>query len=182
VDDSIVLPSPERPYGSNEWIPSEIIAAKRPKVRAFQAFDAYEPRLLKLERNNIIEILAQPLDDWWIGLIISAAAEETCEAVRIGMFPQNHVHFSLARTPSPILGRVLVKPSWNPYHVRAIYSKETDHSYELPLDKGEIIEVETVCEDRWWRGRNRNGDEGWFPENYVSPVLSRFYPLRNEGT
>jgi hypothetical protein len=142
-------------------------------------FDDYERRSLRLHKNDIIEILAQTQEEWWIGLIVTPATEENSRSVRIGMFPENHVHSSLTRTPSPVLGRVLVKPPWTPYHVRAIYSKDTEHSYELKLERGDVIEVESLCEDRWWRGRNRNGDGGWFPENYVSPVLSRFHPLRN---
>jgi hypothetical protein len=41
-----------------------IIAAKGLKARGSQSFDTYEPRFLKLERNDIIEILAQPFAEW----------------------------------------------------------------------------------------------------------------------
>lgn len=175
-------PSPERPYGDLEWNPSEIIDAKREKVRALWEYSDDDTRFISLAKNDIIEVLAKPHEHWWVGVVFPTDASEAGSIERVGMLPRNYIHHSLTRTPSPIEGRTLVRPPWSPYYVRAAFTREPGHTYELGLVKGDIVEVETISPDMWWRGRNRSGKEGWLPENYVTPVLSRFHPTQRTSS
>lgn len=56
---------------------------------------------------------------------------------------------------------------------RAAYAFETRDPVELGLREGEIVAVLgtadplTGVEGEWWRGRTREGREGWFPKSYV---------------
>jgi len=170
-------PTLDKPFGNQEWIASEVVAAQRHRLRILWEFSDEEPRFLNLARNDVVEVLAEALEDWWIGMVVPPedVQPEPGSIERIGMFPRE---FGGTRTPSPTFERNLLHPPWSPYHVRALYTRKPEHSYEMGLVEGEIIEVQTVCSDLWWRGKKRDGDNGWFPENYVSPVLSRFHPMR----
>lgn len=59
---------------------------------------------------------------------------------------------------------------------RAIFAFPTSDAVELSLAKGEIVAVLstqdpiTGAEGEWWRGRTRDGREGWFPKAYVDVV------------
>jgi len=50
----------------------------------------------------------------------------------------------------------------------ALYNYEKTRDDELQLYKGQKILILEESEDDWWRGRNlENGQDGWFPSNYV---------------
>jgi len=59
---------------------------------------------------------------------------------------------------------------------RAMYTFSTSEPLELAIQKGDIVAVletrdpMTGMESEWWRGRNRAGQEGMFPRNYVEVV------------
>lgn len=59
---------------------------------------------------------------------------------------------------------------------RATYSFPSNDPVELSLEKGEIVAIlstqdpMTGAEGEWWRGRTREGREGWFPKAYVEVV------------
>jgi len=50
----------------------------------------------------------------------------------------------------------------------ALYNYDKKRDDELQLYKGQRILILEESEDDWWRGRNmENGQDGWFPSNYV---------------
>jgi len=59
---------------------------------------------------------------------------------------------------------------------RALHAFATQDPVELALGKGEIVAVlstqdpTTGAEGEWWRGRTRDGREGWFPRDYVEVI------------
>jgi peroxin-13 len=62
---------------------------------------------------------------------------------------------------------------------RAIHPFNTTDPVELSLGKGEIVAVlgttdpVTGVEGEWWRGRTREGREGWFPKSFVEVIKPR---------
>lgn len=61
----------------------------------------------------------------------------------------------------------------------ALYPFDTTASQELALKKGDIIAVlsrhdpVTGVEGEWWRGRTRDGREGWFPRGFVEVIRKK---------
>jgi peroxin-13 len=61
----------------------------------------------------------------------------------------------------------------------ALHPFEAALSAELGLNKGEIVAVlgttdpVTGLESEWWRGRTRDGREGWFPRAFVEVIQKR---------
>ncbi|KIJ49709.1 hypothetical protein M422DRAFT_28071 [Sphaerobolus stellatus SS14] len=59
---------------------------------------------------------------------------------------------------------------------RATYAFNTKNPVELGLRAGEIVAIlrttdpVTGVESEWWRGRTRDGREGWFPKAYVEII------------
>lgn len=54
----------------------------------------------------------------------------------------------------------------------ALYNYDKTRDDELQLYKGQKILILEESEDDWWRGRNlENGQDGWFPSNYVELPL-----------
>lgn len=64
-------------------------------------------------------------------------------------------------------------PPWSPYFVRAEWTFEAKDLTEINIRCGEVIEVLEMTYDMWWSGRTRDGKKGFFPINYVKPILSR---------
>lgn len=62
--------------------------------------------------------------------------------------------------------------------VRAIHPFASKDPVELSLSKGELVAVlstvdpATGVEGEWWRGRTREGREGWFPATFAEVVKS----------
>ncbi|KAG8794976.1 Peroxisomal membrane protein PAS20, partial [Serendipita sp. 399] len=59
----------------------------------------------------------------------------------------------------------------------ALYEFSTESSQELALKKGDIVAVLMMSdpvtgslETEWWRGRTRDGREGWFPKRFVEVI------------
>ena len=53
----------------------------------------------------------------------------------------------------------------------ALYNYDKKRDDELQLYKGQRILILEESEDDWWRGRSlENGQDGWFPSNYVEMV------------
>jgi len=85
--------------------------------------------------------------------------------------------------PQPMVlgpdGRPQVIDPANLTFVRAIYPFETSDPAELSLSKGELVAVLTTndpatgVEGEWWRGRTRDGREGWFPRNFVEIIKKK---------
>lgn len=63
------------------------------------------------------------------------------------------------------------EPQANAEVVEAMYEYQQRDPTDLPLRKGQRIEVLEKLNNDWWRGRDMgNGTEGIFPSNYVTPV------------
>ncbi|XP_058881917.1 jouberin-like [Acipenser ruthenus] len=52
--------------------------------------------------------------------------------------------------------------------VVALYDYTANRSDELTIHRGEIIQVLYKDNDNWWFGRLANGQQGYFPANYVA--------------
>lgn len=59
---------------------------------------------------------------------------------------------------------------------RTIFPFASKDTLELALAKGDIVAVLTTldpvsgAESEWWRGRTRDGREGWFPRTFVETI------------
>ena len=62
---------------------------------------------------------------------------------------------------------------------QAIYPFTTQDPVELGLAKGEIVAIlstadpVTGAEGEWWRGRTRDGRQGWFPRDFVEIIKQK---------
>lgn len=80
--------------------------------------------------------------------------------------------------PIPVPQQQVIDPA-NLTFVRALYPFETKDPVELGLSKGELVAVlsttdpATGTEGEWWRGRTRDGREGWFPRNFIEIVKQK---------
>lgn len=71
----------------------------------------------------------------------------------------------------PSRGPVEPPQSNNKEVVEAMYEYQQRDPTDLPLRKGQRIEVLEKLNNDWWRGRDvANGSEGIFPSNYVTSV------------
>ncbi|KAF8511423.1 hypothetical protein BU17DRAFT_69671 [Hysterangium stoloniferum] len=76
-----------------------------------------------------------------------------------------------ARLPAPnqLLNEHIIDPSKLVF-ARADFAFNTKDSVELVSREGEIVAIlgtaELGVEGAWWRGRTRDGKEGWFPSDY----------------
>ncbi|KAI6121967.1 Peroxin 13, N-terminal region-domain-containing protein [Pisolithus sp. B1] len=91
-------------------------------------------------------------------------------------------------------GPPLIDPSTLPF-ARALYSFAPSSPSELALRENEIVAVTSKLdphsgmevdprsdvETDWWRGRTRDGREGWFPRKWVE-VLERRKPVEQQKT
>ncbi|KZV90172.1 hypothetical protein EXIGLDRAFT_617314 [Exidia glandulosa HHB12029] len=73
-----------------------------------------------------------------------------------------------ARIPPPGAG-VPTDPSQLAF-VRAIHAFPARDALELTLQPGDIVAVLGPLEGEWWRGRTRDGREGFFPAAYVEVI------------
>jgi peroxin-13 len=62
----------------------------------------------------------------------------------------------------------------------ALYPFETTSSQELSLKKGELVAILMMADPvtgspdtEWWRGRTRDGREGWFPKGFVEVIKKK---------
>ncbi|KAG8905388.1 Peroxisomal membrane protein PAS20 [Tulasnella sp. 403] len=99
-----------------------------------------------------------------------------------------------SRLPPPVplgpdgkpLTQQVIDPA-NLTFVRALYPFETRDPVELSLSKGELVAVlsmndpVTGLEGDWWRGRTREGREGWFPKNFVEIIKTKKADLTPPG-
>ncbi|XP_071837617.1 jouberin-like isoform X4 [Apostichopus japonicus] len=54
--------------------------------------------------------------------------------------------------------------------VRALYDYTAQRSDELNIIEGDVIKVLHEDNDNWWMGELENGDQGYFPANYVEDI------------
>ncbi|XP_078662950.1 epidermal growth factor receptor kinase substrate 8-like protein 2 isoform X5 [Branchiostoma floridae x Branchiostoma belcheri] len=52
-------------------------------------------------------------------------------------------------------------------HCKARVSFDARNSHELSIVKGEKLEIRDASRQRWWRVRNRAGDEGFVPSSFI---------------
>ncbi|GJJ10069.1 hypothetical protein Clacol_004295 [Clathrus columnatus] len=77
-----------------------------------------------------------------------------------------------SRLPPNVPPQLPIDPSKLVF-ARAAYPFETKDPVELMLREGEIVAIlgtadpVTGVEGEWWRGRTRDGREGWFPKAYI---------------
>lgn len=54
---------------------------------------------------------------------------------------------------------------------RALYDYTTTQPDELPLRRGDVLEILDKEDDPWWTARNGSGKLGLIPKNYVNEIL-----------
>lgn len=54
--------------------------------------------------------------------------------------------------------------------VRALYSYSSEKAHSLSFQKGDVLRVLLKLESGWWDGVNAQGQRGWFPSNYTTPI------------
>lgn len=54
--------------------------------------------------------------------------------------------------------------------MRALYDYTAQRSDELNIIEGDVIKVLHEDNDNWWMGELENGDQGYFPANYVEDL------------
>lgn len=54
--------------------------------------------------------------------------------------------------------------------VRALYDYTAQRSDELNILEGDLIKVLHEDNENWWMGELANGDQGYFPANYVEDI------------
>lgn len=64
--------------------------------------------------------------------------------------------------------------------VRALYSYSSEKAHSLSFQKGDVLRVLLKLESGWWDGVNAQGQRGWFPSNYTTPIP--FEPLVPESS
>jgi len=80
-----------------------------------------------------------------------------------------------SRLPPPQNPNEIIDPNKLVF-ARAVYAFDTKDPVELGLREGEIVAIlgtadpATGVEGEWWRGRTRDGREGWFPKAYVDII------------
>ncbi|XP_055335654.1 sorbin and SH3 domain-containing protein 1-like isoform X4 [Paramacrobiotus metropolitanus] len=57
-----------------------------------------------------------------------------------------------------------------PDRCRVLYTYKAQHEDELDLREGEIITILERCDDGWFRGGNKQEQQGYFPGNYVQAL------------
>lgn len=55
--------------------------------------------------------------------------------------------------------------------VKALYDYTAQRSDELNICEGDWIKVLHEDNENWWMGELENGDQGYFPANYVEDPL-----------
>lgn len=63
----------------------------------------------------------------------------------------------------------MADPVYNPVFVRALYAYTSLSLSELSFRAGQVIEIIERSESGWWDAMI-NGERGWVPSNYLSPV------------
>ncbi|MGH0146310.1 UNVERIFIED_CONTAM: hypothetical protein FKN15_030056 [Acipenser sinensis] len=78
---------------------------------------------------------------------------------------------SVVHEEENILYDLLINTEWpqeTDTQVVALYDYTANRSDELTIHRGEIIQVLYKDNDNWWFGRLANGQQGYFPANYVA--------------
>lgn len=91
----------------------------------------------------------------------------------VGTNPQNPAMGLTLAQPEP---ESILDPSKLTF-AHALYPFETTSPQEISLKKGDIVAVLKTTDPvtgspdtQWWRGRTRDGREGWFPRDYVEVI------------
>ena len=72
--------------------------------------------------------------------------------------------------PALVQTPVAIAALQKPVYVRALWSNPARDKDELTLVEGETIEVVEKPPGAWWRGRDKNGNVGLFPTNYIQEL------------
>lgn len=54
--------------------------------------------------------------------------------------------------------------------VKAIFSFKAIEKDDLSFEKGEVLDIIAKVDEGWWAARNSQGDLGYIPAPYVSPI------------
>uniref|UniRef100_A0A667Z0L0 Osteoclast-stimulating factor 1 n=1 Tax=Myripristis murdjan TaxID=586833 RepID=A0A667Z0L0_9TELE len=176
--------------GDSKREPRSIRKTKRMKQqRKCEVTYAYSPMNedeLELAVGEIIEIIREIEDGWWMGL----------KNGKVGAFPSNFVKeiFVLSKVRPKLADAVFSKEVLTECcQVMFDYKAQTDD--ELALKKGDIVMIisKETEDEGWWEGE-LNGRRGFFPDNFVMVIppvdnlqvsghetRSQEYPRRRSG-
>jgi len=117
---------------------------------------------LKLEVDDVIEILSEVEDGWWKGKL----------ADKVGVFPSNFVEEIVdTQTAGTRKPRISSREETMKEMCRVLFPYEAANEDELTLKEGDLVTLlsREVPDQGWWRGELR-GKVGVFPDNFVEVV------------
>lgn len=134
-------------------------------ARAAWDFETIRPKEVSLVEGDVVEVLDNSLADWWqVKKIdgstgrVPAAFMQVVDRDSIGDSGAGQA--TALASPVDAAGAIYV----------ALHDWAGQHEEDLHLSGGDEIEVIERPEHGWWFGRNaKDGREGWFPMNYISP-------------
>ncbi|CAH1781077.1 unnamed protein product [Owenia fusiformis] len=138
------------------------------------AYDARQPDELKLAKGEKVFVTEKSSDGWWKG---------TKESGDSGWFPSNYVdeltESNMYEHPADSSDQTEDKldDSSQPIEtVRTLYQFSTTNPEELGFDKDEHLEIleKPEGDPDWWRARNKMGEIGLVPRNYVEVISGSF--------
>lgn len=149
----------------NQTQNKDIVSSPKIAVVKFK----YEPQQedeLALNKGDKVYVLEKCTDGWWKGEVSGKS----------GWFPSNYVSEDLDRSSASSKGDDIsssVSSGDDFIHgVVTLYPFQGRNSEELNFDQGERLDIIELPDNdpEWWRARNKEGQVGLVPRNYVQKV------------
>lgn len=141
------------------------VTPRSSSVRQCRARFSYVPACndeLKLEVDDVIDVLSEVEEGWWKGKL----------GDKIGVFPSNFVEEIMdSQTVGTRKPRTSSREENMKEMCRVLFPYEAANDDELTLKEGDLITLlsREVPDQGWWRGELR-GKVGVFPDNFVEVV------------
>ena len=148
---------------------------KSPAIAKY-AYNAQQRDELSLIKSDRVLVLEKSSDGWWKGCKDDG---------QTGWFPSNYVceegDNNTYADPAYADRDSVSSPHSVLETVTALYTYTSDNTEELSFNKGEELEIIEKPPEDWWRARNRLGETGLIPRNYVETVPSTAAAGRGRG-
>ncbi|PVG03171.1 hypothetical protein CPB86DRAFT_869628 [Serendipita vermifera] len=175
-----------------------------PYVKAMWNYEPSDPLDLAFYKGDIIELLdmpAKPPSEWWRGRLngrvgifpsnhvgpvfyktMSANEGKPTQKIDRPQHARGPSSPALLESPQRMAPSIDITSSsdrlpWSPCFVRALYSYEQVEATDLSFLKGDLIEITSMKDPNWWRGKLRD-QIGLVPSNFVELIDLRGPPPR----
>lgn len=154
-------------------------------------FKASDPRQLTIEQGDLLSVKQKHNNGWWECVVLATneagwvpgaylkPAPKTVLMAHEGVSQVLSDHAQVVPTReselSPEPSSTINQPSFaEPELCIAKHEYTTDHPKQLPLEKGQIVEVLAKEASGWWHVQIREphqamGQDGWVPQSYLEP-------------